>query len=94
MQLIGTGVNRLPRSLREQIYIWSGWSEALAPDKIGTADTGQVAEWMASLYPQRKFPAVAIGSSNGAATHLFAALGIPWLPQTFLMPVARSGLKV
>ena len=93
MQLIGTGVNRLPRSLREQIYIWSGWSEALAPDKIGPADTGQVAEWMANLYPQRKFPAVAIGSSNGAATHLFTALGIPWLPQTFLMPVARSGLK-
>jgi hypothetical protein len=23
--------------------------------------------------------------------HLYAALGIPWLPQTFLIPVARSG---
>src|SRR2546426_8710603 len=46
---------------------------------------------MAYLHPRGKFPAVAIGSSNGAATHLFAALGIPWLPQTFLMPVKRSG---
>jgi hypothetical protein len=35
---------------------------------------------------------VAIGSSNGAAVHLLAALGVPWLPQTFLMPVARAGL--
>jgi len=93
MRLIGAGVNRLPRFLREQVYIWSGWSEALAPKKLSTARTAQVAEWMANLYPRRKFPAVAIGSSNGGATHLFAALGIPWLPQTFLMPVARSGPK-
>jgi hypothetical protein len=34
---------------------------------------------------------VAIGSSNGAATHLWVALGMPWLPQTLLIPVARSG---
>src|SRR6266851_6835286 len=33
-----------------------------------------------------------VGSSNGAAVHLWAALGIPWLPQTFLVPVARSGV--
>lgn len=47
---------------------------------------------MVSLYPKRKYPAVAIGSANGAATHLWAARGIPWLPQTFLVPVARSGV--
>src|SRR5262249_11173098 len=35
---------------------------------------------------------IAVGSSNGAAVHLWAALGIPWLPQTFLVPVARSGV--
>src|SRR5690606_28133124 len=32
-------------------------------------------------------PAILIGSSNGAMIHLGAALGIPWLPQTFLIPV-------
>lgn len=33
-----------------------------------------------------------IGSSNGALLHLCTALGIPWLPQTFLIPVQRSGI--
>jgi pimeloyl-ACP methyl ester carboxylesterase len=36
--------------------------------------------------------AVAIGSSGGALTHLYAALGIPWLPQTLLLPVRQRGL--
>jgi hypothetical protein len=48
---------------------------------------------MVSLYPQRQYPAVMVGASNGAAVHLCAALGIPWLPQTFLIPVARSGIQ-
>jgi hypothetical protein len=33
-----------------------------------------------------------IGSSNGAAVHLCAALGIPWLPQTVLIPVQHPGI--
>jgi hypothetical protein len=33
-----------------------------------------------------------VGSSNGAAVHLCAALGIPWLPQTTLIPVRRTGI--
>ena len=47
---------------------------------------------MVSLYPQRTYPAVAVGSANGTAVHLWAALGTPWLPQIFLIPVARSGI--
>jgi hypothetical protein len=47
---------------------------------------------MVSLYPKRRYPAVVVGSSNGAFIHICAALGIPWLPQTFLLPVARSGI--
>ena len=27
-------VNRLPDFLQEQVYIWSGWLEALAPDQL------------------------------------------------------------
>ncbi len=34
-----------------------------------------------------------IGSSNGAAIHLCAALGIPWLPQTVLIPVEHPGIS-
>ena len=41
---------------------------------------------------QRQYPAIAIGSTNGAAIHLCAALGIPWLPQNLLVLVRRDGL--
>lgn len=58
----------------------------------GTLRGERVAEWMVSQYPQRRYPAVAIGSSNGALVHLYTALGIPWLPQTFLIPMARWGV--
>ncbi len=51
-----------------------------------------VAQWMVNEYPQRQYPAVAIGSSSGALVHLCAALGIPWLPQTFLIPVKHPGI--
>jgi hypothetical protein len=84
-------INSMPGSVKEQVYIWSGRYEAIAAKKLDRAITSGVAEWVVSLYPQRKYPAVAVGSSNGALTHLWAALGIPWLPQTFLIPVARSG---
>jgi hypothetical protein len=77
--------------LKERVYIWSGRYEAIAARKLDEAKTERIAEWVVSLYPKRKYPAVAIGSSNGALTHLWAALRIPWLPQTFLIPVARSG---
>jgi len=85
-------VNRLPTFLQEQVYIWSGWFEAIASRQLDRVSETDLARWAVSQYPKRRYPAVAIGSSNGAATHLWAALGIPWLPQTFLVPVARSGV--
>jgi hypothetical protein len=92
MELVAAVVNQLPSSLREQVYIWSGRFEAINRRKLANVKTDDIAEWMTSLYPKRQYPAVAIGSSNGAAVHLWSALGIPWLPQTFLIPVARSGI--
>src|SRR6266545_332785 len=92
MQLVASVINRLPAPLQEQVYIWSGWMEATSPRKLATVSGEDVAGWMIGLYPRGQYPAVAVGSSNGAATHLWAALGIPWLPQTFLVPVARSGV--
>ena len=38
------------------------------------------------LSESASLPAIAIGSSNGALVHVYAALGIPWLPQTVLDP--------
>ena len=90
MKLLARAVNWMPCYIKEQVYIWGGWSEAIAWRKLHQAHTDRIAEWLVSLYPQRQYPAVALGSSNSALVHLFAALGIPWLPQTFLVPVARS----
>jgi hypothetical protein len=92
MKVLSAMVNRLPPVLQEQVYIWSGWLEAIAARQLDRVTETDLARWAVSQYPKRRYPAVAIGSSNGAATHLWAALGIPWLPQTFLVPVARSSV--
>jgi hypothetical protein len=92
MKLVGAAVNRLPQFLSEQVYIWSGAAEGIASKRIHEASTDRIAEWMTALYPQRKYPAVMLGSSNGAVIHLCALAGIPWLPQTALVPVRRSGV--
>lgn len=46
---------------------------------------------MVGHYPRRRYPAVFVGSSNGAMIHLAALIGAPWLPQTLLIPVRRRG---
>jgi pimeloyl-ACP methyl ester carboxylesterase len=92
LEPVGSMINRLPRWAREQVYIWSGRQEAVPPERLGEVRAEQLARWAANHYPRRRYPAVAIGSSNGAAVHLWAALGIPWLPQTLLIPVRRSGV--
>jgi hypothetical protein len=84
--------NLLPPPLREQVYIWSGWAEAVPEEKLGEIDIEEAAQWAAGEYPQRTYPAIAVGSSNGAGVHLWSALGIPWLPQTVLIPVRRHGV--
>ena len=91
MRPVAAAVNALPERVREGVYSWSGWSEAIPPKRLGEVHAEDVARWVVGEYPWRRYPAVAIGSSSGALVHLYAAFGIPWLPQTFLVPVRRSG---
>ena len=83
--------NRLPRRLKEKAYAASGWAEAVAPDRLAEVRADRLAEWVAGHYPRRRYPAVFVGSSNGAMIHLAALVGAPWLPQTLLIPVRRRG---
>ena len=85
-------VNHAPRAARETLYIWSGWSEAIRARQAGTVDTDAIAEWVCGHYPRRQYPAVLIGSSSGAVAHLAALAGVPWLPQTLLVPVRHRRL--
>ncbi len=83
-------LNRLPRSVRTALYTRGGANEGIDPDELGGLDVERFREWVTDQYPDRGYPAVVIGSSNGAAVHLAALLGVPFLPQTFLVPVRRS----
>lgn len=81
----------LPRALRCWAYAVASGSEGNATSRLADIDLGAVADWVTGRYPERRYPAVMVGSSNGALTHLAAACGIPWLPQTMLVPVRRRG---
>lgn len=82
-------VNWLPIPLRDAFYSVMGWTEAIQPRHLRRVDAEELSRWVVQEYPRRLYPAAMIGSSNGANVHLCAALGIPWLPQTFLIPVRR-----
>jgi hypothetical protein len=81
----------LPPSLRRRAYAVASGREGIPAEKLGAIEMDQVAEWVAATYADQPAPAVLLGSSNGALTHLAAACGIPWLPQTMLIPVRRPG---
>jgi hypothetical protein len=80
---------RLPWGVLRHLYTRIGAAEGLPPDRLGDVDMAAVAGWLADAYPDRPYPAVLIGSSNGALAHLAAAMQVPWLPGTVLVPVAR-----
>lgn len=90
---LAIAVNLLPRRLRRLIYIWGGRSEAIPPERLADVRAESIARWAVDVYPRRSYPALAIGASNGALVHLYAALGIPWLPQTVLIPVRQNAAR-
>ncbi|KCZ72992.1 hypothetical protein ANME2D_00051 [Candidatus Methanoperedens nitroreducens] len=87
---IAPGVNRLPGRIRETIATWGAFNEAVPPDSLWKVRAEEISKWVINHYPKkRKYPAIMVGSPSGAMVHLAAALCIPWLPQTFLIPVRR-----
>lgn len=81
--------NLLPKPIRRFLYYFSGWNESIPPGKLADVRVEELSEWIAREYPEREYPALAVGSSNGAGAHLCCAMGMPWLPQTFLVPVRQ-----
>src|SRR5688500_12051744 len=74
LEPLADAVNGLPRGVREQLYIWSGWAEAIRPDKLAGVRAEDIARWVVDQYPRRRYPAAMLGSSNGALVHVCAAL--------------------
>jgi hypothetical protein len=88
-ETLGKIVDMFPASWKQKFYAESGKFDGLDAEKIAQVDLNEMEQWVTDCYPKRKYPAIAIGSSNGALVHLYAALGIPWLPQTFMIPVKK-----
>ncbi len=76
--------SHLPKPISQALSTWGGWMNAAPQKAIDEVRTEIMSHWAISQYHRRQYPAAMIGSSNGAAVHLGAALGIPWLPQTLL----------
>lgn len=89
-ELYATFINTIPITWRKKLYSWIGAFSATSGEKAGDLDASLIDKWVFDLYPKRKYPAIAIGSSNGAMVHFCAAMGIPWLPQTFLVPMDKE----
>jgi hypothetical protein len=85
-----SGLNILPKAMRDVGYGRAAWASAMPPAHLHRVSGERAARWMTHRYDRRRYPAVAIGSSNGALVHLCAALDAPWLPQTFLTLVRQS----
>lgn len=92
-ELLAKVTNALPWSLQRRLYVMSSAKGAVDYQKLNKIRAEDFSEWVCKLYPKRKYPAIFIGSSSGPAMHLAAAMGVPWLPQTFLIPVKTPGLS-
>ncbi len=88
-----TGASHLPSKWVEKLSTLSGWLDASSPSVFELVKAESISRWVVGQYPKRRYPAAMIGSTNGAATNLCAALGIPWLPQTLLTCVRHSADK-
>ncbi|WDZ88108.1 hypothetical protein [Micromonospora cathayae] len=72
-----------PEPVRRAAVVRAAGRVALTVDQAAEVDAGRVARWIVDQYPDRRFPAVVLGSAHGAAVHLAVALGVPWLPTGF-----------
>lgn len=85
-------LNVLPERARKAVYALTGGMEAIPERKLAQVSAEEISQWVIDQYPDKSYPAVMIGPPNGAAIHLCAALGIPWLTQTFLLVLRRGGV--
>lgn len=83
------GVNHLPDAARQWLYRAGSGREGLPAEVLSGLDEEALARQVVARYPRRSYPGALIGSTPGSAVHLAAALGMPLLPQTLLLPLAH-----
>ncbi len=87
--LPGVLTNTFSRENREMVFSAGGMIESMPPGQLHKVSAEDVSRWVVNEYPRRTYQAAVIGATSGALVHLCTALGIPWLPQTFLVPVRQ-----
>lgn len=85
-------MNHLPEKARRWLYRVGSGREGLPPEVVASAQADALAEAVVNRFERRPYPGAVIGSTPGSAVHLAAALGMPLLPQTLLLPLARAGV--
>jgi hypothetical protein len=90
---VAAAASRLPAGVQEALYSAFSGAEGREEAEIARLDMDAISAGIVQAYPRRRYPAVVIGSSGGALVHLCAALGVPWLPQTLLLPVRQRGIS-
>jgi hypothetical protein len=89
-----SAVNRLPQRARRVLYGLGSGREGLPGRAIAGVHAEDLARGTVAAYPRRRYPAVLVGSATGSMAHLAAALDIPLLPQTLLLPLRMLGRDV
>lgn len=82
-------VNNLPPDVKNRVYTLSTGAESIQADDLEKVHAEEFMKAVAAMYPKGKYPAIIIGTPSGAIAHLAAAMRIPLLPQTFLIPLER-----
>jgi len=90
---VARAASLLPARVQEPLYSLFSGAEGKKQSQVAELDLDSVYGGVADAYPRRRYPAVVIGSSGGSLVHLCAAFGVPWLPQTLLLPVQQKGLS-
>lgn len=86
------GLNHLPERSRRWLYRAGSGREGLPAEVLARADADALSRTITRRFPPRRYPGLLIGSTPGSAVHLAAALGVPLLPQTLLVPLRHRGI--
>lgn len=84
-------VGALPERWRQRLSSEARIRGAVPTRSLQKVRAERLSRWASGRYPRQRYPAIAVGSASGALVHLFAAMGVPWVPQTFLVRVRPPG---
>lgn len=86
-RLLAQALTALPERTRAQLYRTAAFVQAVPARHAHRLDIDELDQWVVDQYGPGPFPAVVVGVPSGAAVHLAASLGAPFLPQTTLTSI-------